>query len=288
MLFVSFTNKECDEIKDKLQNGFELNNIDVYTFHKLGLILLRSSTNKKLDIIETSGQFKIFINYIKNILFKNKEKFNNFYNAFNDILNLSNNFKNFNNFKEYHDYLYKRKYTKNNTDLKKYIEAEVNKRKNYYKTIKGEVVKSKEEVDIANFLYLNSIDYEYEKSINKNIKNNKTYKPDFYIYENELFNYVEHFGGDELENNSSFIEKELKNYLSTLKLKKEYHKKYFDKDLFIISYSNKDRNKIINNLREEIKKRGYTFRKRNLNEVYETLKNTSEDVYFYDFINNLL
>lgn len=99
---VSFTNKECDEIKDKLQNGFELNNIDVYTFHKLGLILLRSSTNKKLDIIETSGQFKIFINYIKNILFKNKEKFNNFYNAFNDILNLSNNFKNFNNFKEYH------------------------------------------------------------------------------------------------------------------------------------------------------------------------------------------
>ncbi len=285
---VSFTNKECDEIKDKLQNGFELNNIDVYTFHKLGLILLRSSTNKKLDIIETSGQFKIFINYIKNILFKNKEKFNNFYNAFNDILNLSDNFKNFNNFKEYHDYLYKRKYTKNNTDLKKYIEAEVNKRKNYYKTIKGEVVKSKEEVDIANFLYLNSIDYEYEKSINKNIKNNKTYKPDFYIYENELFNYVEHFGGDELENNSSFTEKELKNYLSTLKLKKEYHKKYFDKDLFIISYSNKDRNKIINNLREEIKKRGYTFRKRNLNEVYETLKNTSEDVYFYDFINNLL
>ncbi len=285
---ISFTNKACDEIKDKLQNGFGLENIDVYTFHKLGLTLLRASTNKKLDIIETSGQYKIFINYIKNILFKDKEKFNDFYNAFNYILNLSDNFKNFNNFKEYHDYLYKRKYTKNNTDLKIYIEAQVNKRKNYYKTIKGEIVKSKEEVDIANFLYLNSIDYEYEKSINKNIKNNKTYKPDFYIYENELFNYIEHFGVDELGNNSSFTEKELKHYLSTLKLKKEYHKKYFDKDLFIISYSNKDRKKIINTLREEIKRRGYTFRKRYLNEVYETLKNTSEDIYFYDFINHLL
>lgn len=285
---ISFTNKACDEIKDKLQNGFGLNNVDVYTFHKLGLTLLRASTNKKLDIIENSGQYKIFTNYIKNILFEDKDKFNDFYNAFNYILKLSDDFKNFNTYKEYHDYLYKRKYTKNNTDLRRYIVEQVKRRKKYHKTINGEIVKSQEEVDIANFLYLNSIDYEYEKSINKNIKNNKTYKPDFCIYENEIFNYIEHFGVDELENNSSFTEKELKHYLSTLKLKREYHKKYFDKDLFIISYSNKDKNKIIDNLREEIKRRGYTFKKRDLNEVYETLKNTSEDIYFYDFINNIL
>ena len=285
---ISFTNKACDEIKERLQNGFGLNNVDVYTFHKLGLDILRASTKEHLNIIETAGQYKIFINYIKNVLFKDKKKFNNFYNAFNYILKLSDNFKDFENFKEYHDYLYKRKYTKNSTDLKEYIKAQVNKRKNYYKTIKGEIVKSKEEVDIANFLYLNSINYEYEKNLNKNIKNNKSYKPDFYIYENELFNYIEHFGVDELGNNNSFTEKELKHYLYTLKLKKEYHKKYFDKDLFILSYSNKDRNTIINKLREEIKKRGYTFRKKDLDEVYNTLKNTSEDIYFYDFINNLL
>ena len=285
---ISFTNKACDEIKDRLQNGFGLNNVEVYTFHKLGLNILRTATKEKLNIIENAGQYKIFIDYIKDNLFKNKNKFNDFYLAFNHILKLSDNFKDFNNFKEYHDYLYKRKYTKNDTDLKKYIEAQVNKRKKYYKTIKGEIVKSKEEVDIANFLYLNSIDYEYEKSINKNMKNNKSYKPDFYIYENELFNYIEHFGIDELGTNSSFTEKELKNYLSTLKLKQDYHKKYYDKDLFIISYSNKDRSIIINNLRKEIVKRGYTLKRRNLNEVYNMLKNTSEDVYFYDFINNLL
>ena len=280
---ISFTNKACDEIREKVHEKFGFNNVDIYTFHKLGLKILREANNQNINIIDDGGKYKIFINYIKNNLFNNKDKFDDFYNVFNYILKIDKDYKTFKNFKEYHDYLYKRKYTTNKTELKTYLQTQINKRKEYYKTIKGEKVKSKEEVEIANFLYLNSIDYEYEKKVS-----NKNYKPDFYIYENELFNYIEHFGVDKTNNNSSFTEKELTTYLSNMKLKRDYHKSLKLKDLFIISYSNKDKKQMLNNLYQEIKKRGYSFKKKEYDEIYEMLKNTSEDIYFIDFINKLL
>ena len=53
-------------------------------------------------------------------------------------------------------------------DLDKWLEDRINKDINDSEviyTIRGEMVKSKGEAIIANFLYINSIDYEYEKSI---------------------------------------------------------------------------------------------------------------------------
>ena len=48
-----------------------------------------------------------------------------------------------------------------------YIKEQATRRKSYLRTLNGEYCKSKEEVDIANFLYLNCIDYEYEKQYKK-------------------------------------------------------------------------------------------------------------------------
>ena len=65
-------------------------------------------------------------------------------------------------------------------------------------SINGEYVKSPREAQIANFLFLNGINYEYEHRypfpyINEN-SSNKTYYPDFYIkYKNKEI-WLEHFG----------------------------------------------------------------------------------------------
>lgn len=68
-------------------------------------------------------------------------------------------------------------------------------------TIRGERVKSIEELMIANFLFLNGVEYEYEKPYNREIpqdicdEERRAYQPDFYLVDNDIW--LEHFGIDE-------------------------------------------------------------------------------------------
>ena len=64
---------------------------------------------------------------------------------------------------------------------------------NEIRSLKGDVVKSLEECDIANFLYVNGVEYEYERDyeVETSTKKHRQYKPDFYLPEYGL--YIEHF-----------------------------------------------------------------------------------------------
>ncbi len=65
---------------------------------------------------------------------------------------------------------------------------------NELRTLKGELVKSFEELEISNWLFLNGIDYEYEPDYEHDIPDNdrRTYTPDFRLTESGI--YIEHFG----------------------------------------------------------------------------------------------
>ena len=76
-------------------------------------------------------------------------------------------------------------------------------------TMQGERVKSFEELMIANFLYLNGIEYEYEKVYPYEIPEelddgfrHRAYQPDFYLSEYDIW--LEHFGIDE-HGHASFL-----------------------------------------------------------------------------------
>lgn len=62
------------------------------------------------------------------------------------------------------------------------------------RTLQGELVKSFEELEIANWLYLNGIAYEYEPNYEHELPDNKrrAYTPDFRLKESGV--YIEHFG----------------------------------------------------------------------------------------------
>ena len=63
------------------------------------------------------------------------------------------------------------------------------KKKFKIETYNDEIVKSKEECEIANFLFINQIKYMYEKSYTKD----NTYgRPDFYLKEYDIW--IEHWG----------------------------------------------------------------------------------------------
>jgi len=74
------------------------------------------------------------------------------------------------------------------------------------RTLRGERVKSQEEVAIANFLTLRGIEYEYEASyqVDAATPTRAQYTPDFYLPEYDL--YIEHFAIDEKGRTPPFID----------------------------------------------------------------------------------
>lgn len=285
---VTFTKKAKEELEDRINNKMNLN-VDIYTFHSLGLKIIRNYDNRACDIIEDKGKYKIISDYIKNVLFKDKEKFTLFFEAFKDKTKFNEEYKLFDNYYDYHNYMYKRKYITENKTMDDYIKEQSLRRKSYLRTLNGEYCKSKEEVDIANFLYLNSIDYEYEKQFKK-LDNSCIYKPDFYIEQNNNYNYIEHFGIDRVsQTNNRYTKKELETYLKNMNLKLDFHKQEKVDNLFIITHSKVDgKTGYLEILKDNLEKKGYVLKRRSNEEIYERLKQTSEDRYIVDFINRIV
>jgi len=286
---LSFTKKVEEELKCTIHNNFGLKSVNIFTFHALGKNIINSSGENIKDIVDDKGKYKIFSDYIKQNLFKNKERFALFNQAFGKYLYFEEGWNKFNNFEEFHNYDFNRKFNKSGFNLKKYNDDQIKRRREYKKTIRGEYTNSKEEVDIANFLYKHGIDYEYERKFDKSITNNRLYHPDFFINQLEKCNYIEHFGVDQNGYNGMYSDEELAKYLETLKIKQTFHKQNDNSGIFIVTYSTYDDGKTyLYYLREELIKRGYQSLLRSEEEIYEMLKNTSQDRYIATFIDRLL
>lgn len=97
------------------------------------------------------------------------------------------------------------------------------------RTLQGEKVKSYEELQIANWLYENGIEYEYEPNYEHKLKGNgrRDYCPDFRLTESGV--YIEHFGvrrqkvagGGERLTTAPFVDRE--SYLADMDWKREVH-----------------------------------------------------------------
>ena len=262
ILVISFTKKACEEIENIIHNTLNCHNVKVTTFHSLGLELIKSSGRDIDRVIEDTNKYKIIANYLKNIVFKDKKYLEELIQAFKSYLfiNEETSMK-YDNFEEYHEKTYRLKYKNTGFDLEIYNNTQIDSRRNRKKTIKGEFLRSKEEVDIANFLYSNNIDYSYEITY-KEIKDNIKIHPDFYIKQLENEHYIEHFGVDENLDNSMYNEKELKAYLNTMKLKKEYINLKDKSQLFIVTYSKyKDNLTYLKDLSQKLIDKGYQLNK---------------------------
>jgi DNA helicase-4 len=97
------------------------------------------------------------------------------------------------------------------------------------RTLQGDLVKSFEELEIANWLYLNGIAYEYEPDYEHELpKNNrKVYTPDFRLVESGV--YIEHFGvrksesasGSTVFTTAPYVDRE--SYLEGMSWKRKVH-----------------------------------------------------------------
>ena len=188
ILLISFTRKSADEMSDRIRNKMKIE-LPVKTFHKLGLDIIAESTNEKPSIFSLSAKeiTELIASFIKNE--KNSESYSN--KLLDFLAYFLKPYKSLEEFKtdaEHNDYLKEQKlegYKIINTITKEGVPIKYRER-----------FKSQEEVLIANFLFRNQIEYQYEEKYQYKTASKMfgQYKPDFYLPEYDI--YIEHFGID--------------------------------------------------------------------------------------------
>jgi len=97
-------------------------------------------------------------------------------------------------------------------------------RDNELRTLQGELVKSYEECEIANFLFQQGIAYQYEANyhVNTSGPDFRRYQPDFYLPDYGI--YIEHFAVDENNHTPTFIDET--KYVADMAWKRQLHLKH--------------------------------------------------------------
>ena len=176
ILVLAFNRKAAREIRDRLPA--DLRGVEVSTFHAFGNKVIGKATGRKPTLASWADDEWAFGRKVETILqdaLQSREaglKILDFLALFRNPLKSPFDFK---DLSEYNAYLQR-------GDLR---------------TLKGIKVKSFQEVQVANFLSMNGVDFEYERPYEEPTATgqHRQYQPDFYLPGYNI--YVEHFALDE-------------------------------------------------------------------------------------------
>lgn len=257
ILLLSFTNAAASEMKERVKKETNID-LDVMTFHKLGLEIIKKSLGRNVKIfdkdlfqvvkkvlkrnIEDPSYLNKLIYFIGNARFDEKDEFD------------------FTNEKEYEAYLTSNKPT----------------------TLTGEVVKSYGELEIANYLFSNNIKYVYEKEYKYNTMTDEyqQYTPDFYLPEYDI--YIEYFGIDENKKVAPYFkDKDGKTaseiYNESIEWKRATHKEHNTIMIETFYYENKQ-GKLLSNLEDKLKEYNVKISPKTDVEIWDIIQNNNKGV----------
>ena len=259
ILVLSYTKKATEELDKRIRLDFNID-ANVTTFHSLGFLYIRSIfKNHKCSVVDDNIKNYVFLQYLSEKLFPQKEKMQQLIDVFSrdNLVRFGDFFKN--NYKFYDNYndffkAYKDFKISQITNLDEHIKVQLDhdyNQENIY-TIKNELVKSKGEAVIANFLFMNGIPYDYEKIYPELLDNNKPYHPDFTIYKGSQEIYIEYFGLSEIQDGN------FNYYKKNMQQKIAYHKLHHNKFIGLDYASGQD---LVASLEKSLKYLGFKLNK---------------------------
>ena len=178
ILVISFTNKAVNELKQHINGELRID-CPIATFYSTGNAILRKQTPEKLNIVDSSKLYFVVQDYFRDSVLKNENMVNNlimFFASYFDAPYEGNDLnKFFNN-------IAKSNFSSMRSEITDFSRQIIDVRTKKAVTIQSEIMRSNQEVEIANFLYLNNIDYEYEPLYQYDIllaRNDKNQKQSF-------------------------------------------------------------------------------------------------------------
>ena len=224
--------------------------ISVHTFHSLGLEILGRATGSKPSLSKLAEDNIALQNFINDAIRSNLDN-----KGYRDLLNkwfteffapYESEFD-FENYGQYWNYIKKHK----------------------IRSLKGELVKSFEECEIANFLYTHGIDYIYEADYEfktSDIKR-RQYQPDFYLPKYQI--YIEHLGLRGFGRTAPYVDR--KEYLKSLRWKRNLHKERGT--ILVETYScEKSQGILTARLKEKLEEKGVTFNEIDPDTMFDLLR----------------
>lgn len=265
ILLLSFTKRTVEELNERLKK-LELD-VEATTFHKLSYDVIKKYQLFIPSVTNENTLSSVIKEYLKTDILNNSKALQSYIQYVACYMNIPEDSDNYDSLGD-------------KIDIEKGVDLQTLKSKceslnkiskSSLDTIQGEKVKSVEELIIANFLYLNGINYEYEKPYPFG---EVMYRPDFYLKDYDI--YLEHFGVD--ENNRAkwlrpFNEEE---YIKGMEIKRETHKKYNTKLLETYSYYNRD-NILIQKLTEMLVNCNVSFKPIDTKLIYTKVSNNDEN-----------
>jgi DNA helicase-4 len=276
ILLLSFTKKTVDELNERLKNiGLGAR---ATTFHKLGYDTIKKYHTTLPAVTNANTLSNVVKSYLEKDILIDEEALEAYIVYVACYMNIPEGHESYDSLGEKLD-------TEKGIDfqtLKSKCEPEaLNKvAKASLDTMLGEKVKSVEELTIANFLYLNGIEYQYEKPYPFG---NIMYQPDFYLKDSDI--YLEHFGVDENNRAKWLTPLNEQKYVAEMELKRERHKTHNTKLLETYSYYNHN-NVLLEKLEEMLQNENVVFKQRDVKSIYT--KVTDNDKSFGKEITKLI
>lgn len=282
ILVVSFTNKAVNELKEKIQDALGVP-CPIATFHSAGnAIIHKNSPDEKLNIVDSSKLYFVIRDYFRGSIMQNESVVNKLIMFFASYFDAPYEGDDLNGF---FNNIAKANYSTMRSDLEDFKREVIDARTKKSVTIQNEILRSHQEVEIANLLYLNNINYEYEPPYQYQIEfSRKPYTPDFVIYQGNKMAYIEHFGITENGENDRYSKDEIERYKKAVNDKILLHKKHGTSLIYTFSAYN-DRRTLISHLKEELEKKGFELKPRSNKEVMEMLVAGEENRYTRKLVN---
>ncbi len=283
ILVVSFTNKAVGELKDRLQKDLGIN-CPIATFHSTGNAILRKNNPEKLNIVDETRLYYVIRDYLRTAVLSNEGMVNNLIMFFASYFDAPFEGKDLNDF---FNKIAKANYSSLKSDLNEFECRVIDSRTRKAVTIQNEVLRSYQEVEIANFLYLNNLDYEYEPLYRYDILlARKPYTPDFIIRQGDREVYLEHFGITQDGHSNLYSDDQLAAYKTAIRDKIALHRQHGTRLVYTFSAYD-DKRPLVDHLRDELEKNGFTLTPRPKEEVMKKLIESEENRYIRKLVSLL-
>lgn len=282
ILVVSFTNKAVEELRDKIKNQLHID-CPITTFHASGNAILHKQNDEKLNIVQNEKLYFILEDYFNESVLTNEKLVDDLVTFFasycdapaDEIVDKAILFNK----------IASSSFTTLRSELGEYEKKIIPSGDKKYVTIQNEQLRSNEEVQIANFLYLNNIEYEYEPKYKFNIEGSiKPYTPDFIIKQGDKEAYIEHFGVTQDGYSNRYSKEELEKYQKAMKDKVALHKQHGTTLICTCSKYN-DGRELTEHLKEKLEENGFILTPKDNKEVMKKISDQDGSRYVRKLIN---